>query len=31
MTTSTTATTAYAELAAAMRGDLIMPGDPGYD
>jgi len=31
MTTSTTATTAYAELAAAMRGNLIMPGDPGYD
>ena len=31
MTTSTTITTAYAELAAAMRGELIMPGDPGYD
>ena len=21
----------YQELAAAVRGDLIMPGDPGYD
>ncbi len=32
MTTSATTTTApYAELAAAVRGDLIMPGDPGYD
>jgi FAD/FMN-containing dehydrogenase len=32
MTTSTAMTTApYAELAAAVRGDLIMPGDPGYD
>ena len=31
MTTSTTTTAPYAELAAAMRGDLIMPGDPGYD
>ena len=32
MTTSTATTTAaYAELAAALRGDLIVPGDPGYD
>ena len=32
MTTSTAITKApYGELAAAMRGDLIMPGDPGYD
>jgi FAD/FMN-containing dehydrogenase len=31
MTTSTTTTAPYAELAAAMRGDLIVPGDPGYD
>jgi FAD/FMN-containing dehydrogenase len=32
MTTSTTTTTApYADLAATVRGDLIMPGDPGYD
>ena len=31
MTTSTTTTAPYAELAAALRGDLIMPGDPGYD
>jgi FAD binding domain/Berberine and berberine like len=32
MTTSTAATTsAYPELAAAVRGDLITPGDPGYD
>src|SRR5580704_358434 len=32
MTTSAATTTApYAELAAAVRGDLIMPGDPGYD
>ena len=32
MTTSTATTTApYAELAAAVRGDLIVPGDPGYD
>jgi hypothetical protein len=31
MTTSTTATAPYAELAAALRGDLIMTGDPGYD
>jgi FAD/FMN-containing dehydrogenase len=29
MTTSTT--TPYTELAAALRGHLIMPGDPGYD
>jgi FAD/FMN-containing dehydrogenase len=27
----TTATNAYAELAAAIRGDLIMPGDARYD
>ena len=32
MTTSAATTTApYAELAAVVRGDLIMPGDPGYD
>src|SRR5271166_3543412 len=32
MTTSAATITApYAELAAVMRGDLIMPGDPGYD
>ena len=32
MTTSTATTTApYAELAAAVRGDLILPGEPGYD
>jgi FAD/FMN-containing dehydrogenase len=32
MTTSAATTTApYAELAAAVRGELIMPGDPGYD
>src|SRR5256886_5204233 len=32
MTTSTAITTAqYEELAAAVRGDLIRPGDPGYD
>ena len=32
MTTSTATTTApYAELAATVRGDLILPGDPGYD
>src|SRR5215472_4489792 len=32
MTTSTATTAApYAELAATVRGDLIMPGDPGYD
>jgi FAD/FMN-containing dehydrogenase len=32
MTTSAATTTApYAELAAAVRGDLILPGDPGYD
>ena len=31
-TTSATITTApYHELAAALRGDLITPGDPGYD
>jgi FAD/FMN-containing dehydrogenase len=32
MTTSAATTTApYVELAAAVRGDLIMPADPGYD
>ena len=31
MTTLTTTTAPYAELAAAMRGDLILPGDPDYD
>ncbi|HKA96920.1 MAG TPA: FAD-binding oxidoreductase, partial [Streptosporangiaceae bacterium] len=32
MTTATTiATSAYEDLAAAVRGDLIRPGDPGYD
>jgi FAD/FMN-containing dehydrogenase len=31
MTTSTTITAPYAKLAAAMRGDLILPGNPGYD
>lgn len=32
MTTSTATTTVpYAELAGAVRGDLIMPGDAGYD
>ena len=32
MTTSATVATApYEELAAAVRGDLITPGDPGYD
>jgi hypothetical protein len=31
MTTSATTTAPYAELAAAMRGDLITSGDPGYD
>jgi len=31
MTASTATTAPYAELAAAVRGDLIMPGDPGYD
>src|SRR5262249_42478140 len=32
MTTSTAIATApYEELAAAVRGDLITPGDPGYD
>ena len=31
MTTSTATTTApYAELAGAVRGDLIMPGNPGH-
>lgn len=32
MTTSTaTATAAYGELAATVRGEVILPGDPGYD
>jgi hypothetical protein len=33
MTTTSTAlaTAPYQELAAAPRGDLITPGDPGYD
>src|SRR5215467_15579422 len=31
MTTSATITAPYQELAAAVRGDLIVPGDPGYD
>ena len=32
MTTSTATTTVpYAELAATVRGDVIMPGDAGYD
>ena len=31
MTTSATTTAPYTELAAAMRGDLIMAGDSGYD
>src|SRR5437660_84720 len=32
MTTSAgVATAPYEELAAALRGDLILPGDPGYD
>src|SRR5689334_24863600 len=31
MTTSAIATHAYEDLAAAMRGSLITPGDPGYD
>jgi FAD/FMN-containing dehydrogenase len=30
-TSAETATTPYEELAAALRGDLITPGDPGYD
>ena len=30
-TSSRTATVPYAELAATVRGDLISPGDPGYD
>ena len=29
-TSAETATTPYEELAAALRGDLITPGDPGY-
>jgi FAD/FMN-containing dehydrogenase len=31
MTTSTITAAPYEELAAAMRGDLIRPGDPGYE
>jgi len=31
MTRLTTTTAPYAELAAAMRDGLIMPGNPGYD
>src|SRR5262249_43743710 len=31
MATSVTTTAPYQELAAAVRGDLIAPGDPGYD
>ena len=31
MTTSAIDTHAYEDLAAAMRGSLITPGDPGYD
>ena len=31
MTTPTTTTAPYTELAGAVRGDLIMPGDAGYD
>jgi FAD binding domain/Berberine and berberine like len=30
-TSASTATTPYEELDAALRGDLITPGDPGYD
>jgi hypothetical protein len=30
-TSAETAATPYEELAAALRGDLITPGDPGYD
>ena len=30
-TSAETTTTPYEELAAALRGDLITPGDPGYD
>jgi hypothetical protein len=30
-TSARTATTPYVDLAAAMRGDLIIPGDDGYD
>lgn len=30
-TTVGTATAPYAQLAATVRGDLVMPGDPGYD
>ena len=29
--TAPAATAAYQELAAAIRGDLTMPADPGYD
>src|SRR5499427_10879241 len=31
MTTSATTTAPYQELAAGVRGDLIVPGDSGYD
>ena len=31
MTAPTTTTVPYTELAGAVRGDLIMPGDAGYD
>ena len=31
MTTSTMATHAYEDLAAAVRGSVILPGDPEYD
>ena len=30
-TSAEVATAPYEELAAALRGSLIMPGDPGYD
>jgi len=30
MTTLTTTTAPYTELAASIRGDLIMPGNPGH-
>src|SRR6266446_6035673 len=30
-TSARTGKTPYTELAAGLRGDLIMPGDPGYD
>ena len=31
MTSADVGTIQYRELAAALRGDLIVPGDPGYD